>query len=544
MTLASLRRSWQIARTLHRYRLLDLLPEDRRPALAVWLDRLLFWLPRTAGDETPAMRLKLALQSLGPVYIKFGQMLSTRRDLLPDDLADALALLQDQVPPFAADQAIARIEAALGKPVAELFDDFDPTPLASASVAQVHTARIKESGEEVVIKVVRPGIEPVIHADLALMGQVARLVAASPQGKRLHPVEVVEDYRRTILAELDLTREADNAQRLRANFEGSDALYIPKVHGQFSHRDVMVMERIYGIPVTDLEALKAQGTNMKVLAERGVEVFFTQVFRDNFFHADMHPGNIFVSREHPEDPMYIGIDCGIVGRLSEQDKRDMAEIFLAFFNQDYSRLAQIFLKTGWVDAEADPIAFEHALKQVFSPLENKPLSEISFGQLLVDLFRTAHQFGMVVKPQLVLLEKTLLYIEGLGRQLYPELDLWDTAKPFLEQWASEQMGPQAHWQRLKDAAPFWAEKLPELPDLLHDNLTLGRTLLTNPRQVLEPYIQERRRQHRSQIFLVIGGCLVISSTILVGKTVTIWPSVALAIAGFVAWITCWRIRKP
>lgn len=544
MTLASLRRSWQIARTLHRYRLLDLLPESRRPALLVWLDRLLFWLPRTAQHEAPAVRLKLALQALGPVYIKFGQMLSTRRDLLPDELADALALLQDQVPPFSPDQATARIEAALGQPIDALFDDFNPTPLASASVAQVHTARLKSNGDEVVIKVVRPGIELVIRADLALMAQVARLLAASPTGQRLHPVEVVEDYRRTILAELDLTREADNAQRLRANFEGSDALYIPRVYEQFSHPNLMVMERIYGIPVTDIAALHAQGTDMKKLAERGVEVFFTQVFRDNFFHADMHPGNIFVSREHPDDPMYIGIDCGIVGHLSEQDKRDMAEIFLAFFNQDYRRLAQLFLQTGWVDAKADPVAFEHALKQVFAPLENKPLSEISFGQLLVDLFRTAHEFGMVVKPQLVLLEKTLLYIEGLGRQLYPQLDLWDTAKPFLEQWMAQQMGPQAYWQRVKESAPFWAEKLPELPDLLHDNLTLGRTLLTNPRQVLEPYIQERRRQHRSQIFLVIGGCLVISSTILFGKTVTIWPSMALATAGFVAWITCWRIRKP
>ncbi len=544
MSLAALRRGATIAATLRRYRLLELLPRHRQPAPLRWLDRALFFLPRKASEQPAPQRLNLALQALGPVYIKFGQMLSTRRDLLPDDLADALATLQDQVPPFCSDQAERQIEQALGGPIADHFDQFDPTPLASASVAQIHTARLKAGGESVVLKVIRPGIRRIIESDLSLMSLVAKLLAASRHGRRLHPVEVVEDYRRTILAELDLVREADNAMQLRHNFQDSEALYIPEVYPQFSHPSLMVMERIDGIPVTDIPALQAQGTDMKKLAERGVEVFFTQVFRDNFFHADMHPGNIFVSREHPEDPQYIGIDCGIVGRLSEQDKRDMAAIFLAFFNHDYHGLAQQFLSSGWVHADTDMAEFEYALRKVFQPLENKPLAEISFGHVLVALFRTAHQFGMVVKPQLVLLEKTLLYVEGLGRQLYPQLDLWATAKPFLEQWMAQQHSPGNQLKKIKQLAPKLADQLPALPQLLHENLLLGRNLLANPGQVMERYIAERRRQHTSNLIFSVGGVLVISSTILLGKTVTIWPSAVLAAVGLLAWWLSWQIRQP
>ncbi|GAA4893203.1 ubiquinone biosynthesis regulatory protein kinase UbiB [Ferrimonas pelagia] len=544
MSLAALRRGATILKTLRQYQLLELLPRQHQPTLLRWLDRSLFFLPRKAKEQPAPQRLKLALQQLGPVFIKFGQMLSTRRDLLPDELADSLALLQDQVPPFDPVLAIAQIEHALGAPIAEYFDDFEPTPLASASVAQIHTATLRSRQQPVVLKVLRPGIHSVIRSDLSLMALAAKVVEFSRHGRRLRATAVVEDYRRTILAELDLTREADNARQLRANFLDSPALYVPEVHHEYSHPQLMVMERIYGIPVTDLDALRAQGTDMKKLAERGVEVFFTQVFRDNFFHADMHPGNIFVSRQTPDDPQYIGIDCGIVGRLSEQDKRDMAAIFLAFFNHDYRQLAQIFLSTGWVDAQADLADFEFALRQVFQPLENKPLSEISFGHVLVQLFRTAHTFGMVVKPQLVLLEKTLLYIEGLGRQLYPQLDLWATAKPYLEQWMLAQHSPQNQWKRLKQSAPRFAEQLPDLPELLHENLMLGRNLLANPSQVMEKYVALRRRQHLSNWFLSAGGVLVISSTILVGKTVTIWPSVSLIFLGLVAWGISWRIRQP
>ncbi|WP_298441081.1 2-polyprenylphenol 6-hydroxylase [uncultured Ferrimonas sp.] len=543
MSLAAMARGYTICKTLRQYRLTDALPSTQ-PRLLRWLDKGLFWVGRKAADQPTPERVKLALQELGPVYIKLGQMLSTRRDLLPDDLADALAQLQDQVPPFDPKVARARIEAALGGSVHDYFDQFDPQPMASASVAQVHSARLKGSGDDVVLKVIRPGIDRLIHGDLQLMELGARLLATTKLGQRLHPVEVIADYRRTILAELDLTREGDNASRIRANFDGSDALYVPKIYPQYSHPDLLVIERIYGVPVTDIARLKAHGTDMKRLAERGVEVFFTQVFRDNFFHADMHPGNIFIDVTDPANPNYIGIDYGIVGQLSEQDKRDMAAIFLAFFRHDYQRLAEVFLATGWVDASADLSEFEFALRQVFAPLQNLPLGEISFGHVLVNLFRTAHDFGMVVKPQLVLLEKTLLYVEGLGRQLYPELDLWATAKPYLEEWHAQRLSPKSQWQRFTDAAPDALEKLPEIPAMIHENLSLSRDLLKQPERLLDRYIAQRQRHHKSSLFFHSGSVLVISSTILLGKTVTIWPSAVLAGLGFAAWIIGWRVRKP
>ncbi|USD37342.1 MULTISPECIES: ubiquinone biosynthesis regulatory protein kinase UbiB [Ferrimonas] len=543
MSLSALKRAYQIARTVRQYRLIELLPAERTPLLLKIMDRTMFWVGRKAGDANASARVKLALQSLGPVFIKFGQMLSTRRDLLPDEFANALAELQDRVPPFDGQLAQREIEQALGQPVDRLFSNFDITPLASASVAQVHTATIKATGDDIILKVVRPDIERVIHADLGLMAATAAMISNTEKGKRLRAVEVVEDYRKTILAELDLVQEASNARRLRDNFAGSPALYIPRVYPELCRRKLLVMERIYGIPVTDLDALKAQGTDMKKLAERGVEVFFTQVFRDNFFHADMHPGNIFVSREHPDDPTYIGIDCGIVGSLTENDKRCLADVFLAFFNQDYPRLAHVYIGSGWVSADTDPIEFEKALRKVLEPLENKPLSQISFGHLLVELFRCAREFEMEVQPQLVLLEKTLLYIEGLGRQLYPQLDLWQTAKPFLEQWMAEQIGPSAQAKRVREALPFWLEKLPEMPDLLHDNLQLSRQLLRHPQGIMDRYIRQRRRIHNSHYFLIIGSVLLISSTILLGKFSTIWPSTALALAGIAAWTKGWRLNN-
>ncbi|WP_028116167.1 ubiquinone biosynthesis regulatory protein kinase UbiB [Ferrimonas senticii] len=544
MPLTALRRGYTIAKTFRQYQLLDVLPAAQQPRPLRWLDSALFWVGRKHSEQPLPQRVKLALQTLGPVFIKFGQMLSTRRDLLNDELAEALAQLQDRVPPFASHEAKQRIEAALGAPIEQFFIDFDAEALASASVAQVHSAKLKHSGDEVVLKVIRPGIEAVINSDLQLMLLAAKLVAATRVGKRLHPVEVVSDYRRTILAELDLTREAHNAMRVGANFSGSDALYVPKVYDQFSHKDLLVVERIYGIPVTDIEALNAAGTDMKKLAERGVEVFFTQVFRDNLFHADMHPGNIFIDVSDPSDPNYIGIDYGIVGQLSEQDKSDMAAIFLAFFRHDYQRLAQVFLTTGWVDRNADIHEFEFALRKVFQPLQNQPLGNISFGHVLVSLFRTAHEFGMVVKPQLVLLEKTLLYVEGLGRQLYPQLDLWATAKPYLEHWQAQRVSPKQQWQRLQDHGPEAIEKLPEIPALIHENLQLGGELLRQPQRILASYIEQRKRLHKSSLLFHGGSVLVISSTILLDKTITIWPSIALAAVGVVAWFIAWQVRKP
>ncbi|MCH4295887.1 ubiquinone biosynthesis regulatory protein kinase UbiB [Shewanella sp. 3B26] len=543
MTLASLRRGYQVIRTLLHYGLDDVLP----PSLTPWYFKLarksLFWVRNRHKDKCGGERLKLAMQELGPVYIKFGQMLSTRRDLLDDQWAEQLAMLQDRVPPFDSALARAAIEEELGCAIDTLFDDFDDTPLASASISQVHTATLKSNGEPVVLKVLRPNVEAKIHADLELMLQVAgwmeRLLGS---GNRLRPLEVVEDYQNTILGELNLKLEALNATKLRNNFLDSDALYIPYVYEELCHRRLMVMERIDGIPIADVEALNAQGTNLKLLAERGVELFFTQVFRDNFFHADMHPGNIFVSREHPENPFYIGLDCGIMGSLTEEDKRYLAENFLAFFNRDYHRIAQLYVESGWVSSNTDILAFEQAVKMVCEPMFNKPLHEISFGHVLLELFRTARRFDIVVQPQLVLLEKTLLYIEGLGRQLYPQLDLWQTAKPFLERWMAEQVGPKAMFKKVQTNLPFWSDKLPEFPELIYDNLKLGRKLLGTQQQMLDRYLKYQQKAHKSNFLLISSAVLLICGTILFAQTATLWLSYACLGAGALVWLAGWRSR--
>ncbi|QSX36888.1 ubiquinone biosynthesis regulatory protein kinase UbiB [Shewanella sedimentimangrovi] len=543
MTLASLRRGYQVVRTLLHYGLDELLPPKLTPWYFKVLRLCLFWIRNRHKDKCGGERLKLALQQLGPVYIKFGQMLSTRRDLLSDNWAEQLTMLQDRVPPFDTALARAAIESELGTPIESLFDDFDDVPLASASIAQVHTARLKSNGAEVVLKVLRPGVEQQIAADLQLMLQVAaRIEALLGHGNRLRPVEVVQDYEHTILGELNLKLEAMNAVRLRNNFLNSDALYIPLVYEELCHQRLMVMERIDGIPVADIAALKAQGTNFKLLAERGVELFFTQVFRDNFFHADMHPGNIFVSREHPDNPFYIGLDCGIMGSLSEEDKRYLAENFLAFFNRDYHRIAQLYVESGWVSADTDILAFEQAVKLVCEPMFNKPLNEISFGHVLLELFRTARRFDIVVQPQLVLLEKTLLYIEGLGRQLYPELDLWQTAKPFLEKWMNQQTGPKAMFKKLQSAAPYWSDKLPELPELVYDNLRLGRKLLGSQQQMLDRYLKHQQKAHKSNYLLITSAVFLICGTILFDREVTLVPALGCLAAGALLWLIGWRSR--
>lgn len=427
------------------------------------------YLPQHASPR--GERLRLALEELGPIFVKFGQMLSTRRDLLPDDIAAELQKLQDQVPPFPGEDAIALIEKSLGKPVAELFDRFDKDPLASASVAQVHAARL-HGGEEVVVKVVRPAIEKVIKQDVGLLFLFARIVQrAWSEGRRLRPVEVIAEYEKTILDELDLRKEAGNASQLKRNFDQSKILYVPEVYWDYTHANVMVMERIYGVPISNLDQLREQGTDFRLLAERGVEIFFTQVFRDSFFHADMHPGNIYVSHDHPEDPQYIALDFGIVGSLTPEDQNYLARNFLAFFKRDYKQVAQLHIDSGWVPADTNVNDFETAIRSVCEPVFEKPLKEISFGQVLLGLFQTARRFHMEVQPQLVLLQKTLLNIEGLGRQLYPDLDLWKTAKPFLEDWMRQRMGARGFYRSLKQQAPDLVEQLPQLPGLLHDALT-------------------------------------------------------------------------
>ncbi|KIT39461.1 ubiquinone biosynthesis protein UbiB, partial [Vibrio parahaemolyticus 49] len=416
-------------------------------------------------------------------------------------------------------------------------------PLASASIAQVHTARLKDTNQEVVLKVIRPDIRPVIDSDLKLMHRMARIVAgAMPEARRLKPVEVVREYEKTLLDELDLRREAANAIQLRRNFEGSEELYVPEVFPDFSNETVMVSERIYGIQVSDIEGLEANGTNMKLLAERGVSVFFTQVFRDSFFHADMHPGNVFVKPEHPENPMWIGLDCGIVGTLNSEDKRYLAENFLAFFNRDYRRVAELHVDSGWVPADTNVDEFEFAIRIVCEPIFAKPLCEISFGHVLLNLFNTARRFNMEVQPQLVLLQKTLLYVEGLGRQLYPQLDLWETAKPFLEEWMMNQVGPQALVNSIKDRAPFWAEKLPELPELLYDSLKQGKAMNQRMDQLYQGYRQSKRQQATGKFLFGVGATLVVCSAILVDNAYE-QLSMASGIAGVTFWLLSWRAYR-
>ncbi|MEH6464827.1 MAG: ubiquinone biosynthesis regulatory protein kinase UbiB [Shewanella psychromarinicola] len=541
MTIASIRRGYHVIKTILHFGLDDLIPRHKKPWYFSMLRNGLFWIRNKHKNKSPAERLKLAMQDLGPVYIKLGQMLSTRRDLLDDEWAYQLAMLQDRVPPF--DSALARqaIEAELGATISTYFDDFDDTPLASASISQVHTATLKSNGKDVVLKVLRPNVEQQILADLQLMIQTANILETLlGDGNRLRPAEVIEDYRTTILGELNLKLEALNAIKLRNNFIDSNSLYVPFVYEEHSYKRLMVMERIYGIPVSDTEALRAQGTNFKLLAERGVELFFTQVFRDNFFHADMHPGNIFISREHPDDPFYIGLDCGIMGTLTEVDKRYLAENFLAFFNRDYHRIAQLYIESGWVSEHTDIIAFEQAVKVVCEPMFNKPLDEISFGHVLLELFKTARHFDIVVQPQLVLLEKTLLYIEGLGRQLYPQLDLWQTAKPFLENWMSEQVGPKALFNKVKSNAPFWADKLPEFPELIYDNLKLGRKLLGTQQQMLDKYLKYQHKSHKSNYLLITSAVLLICGTILFTQNATLWLAYTCIASGCLFWAIGWR----
>ena len=461
------------------------------------------------------VRIRRTLEDLGPIFVKFGQILSTRRDLLPDDIAEELARLQDRVPPFPGEQAVAIVEKAYRQPLSAVFAEFDQTPLASASIAQVHTARLLD-GTEVVVKVVRPNIEPVIRRDLGLLYIIAdKLQRYWREGRRLRPLDVVAEYEKTLLDELDLMREAASAAQIRRNFAGSELLYVPEVHWPHCRKNVMVMERISGIPIGNIQAIRDAGIDMQALSARGVEIFFTQVFRHNFFHADMHPGNIFVSPAG----QYLAVDFGIVGSLSHDDQRYLAENFLAFFKRDYQRVAELHVESGWVPRDTRVDEFESAIRSVCEPIFERPLAEISFGQLLLRLFQTARRFNMEVQPQLVLLQKTLLNIEGLGRQLYPELDLWQTAKPFLEHWMSEQIGTRAFVNRLKQNVPQWGEKLPEIPSLIHDVLHQARhgklEIKTNSEELRLIRREIRRANHRT-FFAILGSSLIVSAALLLG----------------------------
>lgn len=476
MRILRLFRLFRIARVVYLYGL-DRMILDNEKVFGVWgriawsLQKLLFWRDLSAPR---GQRLRQALEALGPIFVKFGQMLSTRRDLVPVDLADELALLQDQVPPFASALAIIALEAAYGKPVDQVFLAFNPEPVASASVAQVHFATLPD-GREVAVKILRPGIRQIIDHDMALLEIAAIwLEKLWADARRLKPQEVVAEFDKYLHDELDLMREAANCSQLRRNFADSPLLLVPEVYWDWCTQNVMVMERMHGLPISQTAALRDAGVDIPQLARAGVEIFFTQVFRDGFFHADMHPGNIFVATDGTTQGRYIALDFGIVGTLTDTDKNYLAQNFLAFFQRDYKRVAEAHVESGWAPKTTRIDEFESAIRAVCEPIFDRPLKDISFGRVLLRLFQTSRRFNVEIQPQLVLLQKTLLNIEGLGRQLDPELDLWKTAKPFLERWMSEQVGWRGLRNQLKREMPAWASLLPALPRLVHHALSTDR----------------------------------------------------------------------
>ena len=507
-------RLFSIIRVLVRYDLDEFLLSI--PKLS-WLYYVLPWNWRKKPTQAPlGERIRKALEDLGPIFVKLGQMLSTRRDLVPPHIVDELAKLQDNVPPFPNHEAKAIIETALGKPVNEVFKDFGHSPLASASIAQVHTATLWD-GKEVIIKVVRPEIIKVIQKDVALLYIIAGLAQRFwKHGRRLRPVEIIEEYEKTIIDELDLVREAANASQLRRNFQNSPDLYVPDVYWEYCSRNVIVMERIYGLPIGEVETLKSMGVDMRRLSERGVEIFFTQVFRHNFFHADMHPGNIFVDTANPKDAKYLAVDFGIMGTLSPDDQRYLAENFHAFFDRDYKRVAELHVESGWVPAETRVEEFEAAIRSVCEPIFQKPIAEISFGNLLLSLFQTAQRFDMEVQPQLILLQKTMLNIEGLGRQLYPDLDLWVTAKPFIQRWMDEQVGVRALLNGAKANFPKMLKNLPEMPNLIHDvikQMNDQHLKMQWESQQLEKLRAEIKKSNQKNTTATVGGALLVAATL-------------------------------
>lgn len=512
-----------------------------------WLRHLRFW--RTAPKEPLGVRIRLALEELGPIFVKFGQAVSVRRDLLPDDIADELAKLQDQVPPFAAAEAIRIVEAAFGQPVAEVFAEFDREPLAAASIAQVHCARLGD-GADVVVKMLRPRVHEQIRRDLEVLYFLARLARGTIDGsERLRPVEIVAEFEKTLINELDLLREAANAAQLRRNFEGADLLYVPEVHWDYCRSDVLTMERIEGIPISDIDRLRSADTDFKRLAENGVEIFFTQVFRHNFFHADMHPGNIFIDATDPARPRYMAVDFGIVGTLSPGDQTYLAENFLAFFQRDYRRVAMLHIDSGWVPADTRPDELEAAIRAVCEPVFNKPLREISFGLVLLRLFSTARAFKMEVQPQLVLLQKTLLAIEGLGRQLYPDLDLWQNAYPILEKWVRERKDPRYIAKQLIAAWPDISEDLLQMPKVLRRRLREEQRLTESGRpnssqQRRERYARQHHfRRHRRFVDYWPASIIMFGGIVWRGMDISpAWAGNVAAVAG-VVWLLALAMRS-
>ncbi|MFT6734433.1 MAG: ubiquinone biosynthesis protein [Polaribacter sp.] len=523
-----LKRAFVINRVFVKYGLDELLAPTPLSKY-IWLFKL-FAISRTKNkDETRGLRLNKALTELGPIFVKLGQMLSTRRDLLDGDLAESLAELQDNVEPFSSKEAIAVIESQLGQSVDSIFETFDEQPLASASVAQVHSAQLRINDNDndndndnynnevemvdVVVKIIRPGIRKKIDADLKLLKLLAEWFEKNSEiGRRIHPVQILNDYQTSLYNELDLQIEAANTAQLKRNFEQktqndndsnsciSDKLYVPNIYWELTRERVMVQEKIQGdsiYPIGKIETLRELGVNMKNLAHTGVEIFFTQVFRDSYFHADMHPGNIFVDIIDLDNPTYVAIDCGIMGTLNESDKRYLAQNFVAFFNRDYRKIAELHVQSGWVAKDISIEEFESAIRVACEPIFGKSLEEISFGHFLIQLFQTARRFEMEVQPQLVLLQKTLLYIEGLGRQLYPQLDLWETAQPFLKTWLAETYGVKAIFNKLKEKMPHWIQELPEMPDKISALLNVNQGQSTQQQNLIDSIDDLKSSQART-----------------------------------------------
>jgi ubiquinone biosynthesis protein len=532
--LKQLSRLIKINRVLSHYEIDKMVLSNTKFSWLIWFSRMLPWNWSRASDLNRGERIRLALEELGPIFIKLGQALSTRKDLLPPDIAIELSKLQDDCPPFDEAHSKQIIEEALGKSVEEAYAEFDPIPMASASIAQVHAAKL-HSGTEVVVKVVRPDIKPVIEQDVAIMFMLAKLFEKAVKiAKRLHPVEVVAEFEKTILDELDMIREAANANQLRRNFENSDLLYVPEIYWSHTAERVMTMERIYGIRISETEQLIEAGIDLNDLSAKGVIIFFTQVFKHNFFHADMHPGNIFVL----PDGRYAAIDFGIMGTLAPEDQRYLAENFLAFFNRDYLRVSELHIESEWVPKDTRVNELESAIRSVCEPIWDRPLKEISFGLVLMRLFQTARRFGMEIQPQLVLLQKTLLNIEGLGRQLDDELDLWDTAKPFLENWMQDRVGPKGLVKNIKSNLPFWIENAPEIPGLLyhsldklaHQGVGMQSAQLARIEQELAA---KNRRERQRTLAIILGSAPFILMALEID--VPIWATLStLVLASYVA----------
>ena len=525
-----------IQRILVGYRLDELL--DKVPVLKSFKYFFILLPRKISKNSSLGERIRKALEELGPIFVKFGQVVSTRRDLLPEEIANELAKLQDQVTPFSKSQALEILDTAYDKSIDQIFEKIDDEPLAAASIAQVHSAKLSD-GKDVIIKILRPNIQTQIVKDISALYIIARsLENFWSESEQVKPTEIVKEYEKTIINELDLKREAANAARLKKNFSKSEMLYVPEIYWDYCRTNILVQERIYGTPIRDIDTLKKQKTNIKALAENGVEIFFTQVFRHNFFHADMHPGNIFVQIEDPDFPKYAAVDFGIIGTLTKDDQYYLAENFLAFFEGDYNKIAQLHIDSGWVPSETRVDEFEIAIRTVCEPIFNKPLSDISFANVLISLFNTARQFNMEVQPQLILLQKTLFNIEGLGRQLYPELDLWKTAYPVLKEWMNEQIGFKSVASDFKKNLPLLRQTARDFPKIIK-RFSSHAEIENENRQNIAELKKQFILQKEQFFFLGVGATLFISGILLALFSLNTSIGITLSGIAMIGFIKAW-----